>query len=479
MRFHFSFVIRPRFILFTLLAIAGLGSCGAHHAFAETPNVVIIFTDDQGYSDVGCFGAKGFKTPNLDRLAQQGMKFTNFYVAQAVCGASRAALLTGCYPNRIGMFGAPSHSAKHGINETETTIAELLKQKEYATAIYGKWHLGHRKRFLPLQHGFDDYYGLPYSNDMWPFHPTSKAFPDLPLIEKNEIVNKAVTAEDQKKLTTQYTERAVGFIKKNKDRPFFLYVAHAMPHVPLFTSEKFAKSSEQGAYGDVIQEIDWSSGEIMKALDDHGLTKKTLVIFTSDNGPWLSYGNHAGSARPLREGKGTAWEGGVREPCIMRWPGVIPAGTQCDELAATIDILPTLAKITGAKLPETKIDGLNILPLMKNEPDAKTPHEAYFYYYGTGLKAVRSGKWKLVFPHQYRSLRGKPGDDGIPGPYKQVKCGLELYDLENDISESKDVAKDHPDVVKRLTKYADEIRQEIGDSHKKIKGKENRPPGRI
>ena len=473
---------RNRLLVFTAIC---LFSCCVFRSTAlasepsRPPNVVIVFTDDQGYADVGCFGATTFKTPHLDQMAKEGMRFTNFYVAQAVCGASRAALLTGCYPNRIGLLGAPSHATKTGIHEGETTIAELLKQKEYATAIFGKWHLGHHEQFLPLQHGFDEYFGLPYSNDMWPYHPTSKAFPDLPLIEGNKIFKNAVTPEDQTQLTTWYTERALKFIDKNKDRPFFLYVAHAMPHVPLFVSDKFKGKSEQGLFGDVISEIDWSVGQINAKLKELGLEENTLVIFTSDNGPWLSYGDHAGSAGPLREGKGTAWEGGVREPCIMKWLARIPAGSQCDELAATIDILPTLAEITGAKLPERKIDGKSILPLMENKPDAKTPHEAYFYYYGNGLHAVRSGKWKLYFPHQYRSLDGPPGRDGLPSQYVQRKCGLELYDLEADIGEQHDLAANEPEIVKRLSHFADQMREDLGDSFQKQRGKEVRQPGRI
>ncbi|MDB4670633.1 sulfatase [Pirellulaceae bacterium] len=443
------------------------------------PNIVIVFADDQGYGDLGCFGAKGFKTPNIDRLAQQGMKLTDFYVAQAVCGASRAALMTGCYPNRIGILGAPSHATRFGISDQEMTLAELVKQKGYKTAVYGKWHLGHQKKFLPLQHGFDEYYGLPYSNDMWPYHPTSKAFPDLPLIEQNSVINPAVSPEDQKKLTQDYTDRAVGFIQRNKDNPFLLYVAHAMPHVPLFGSERFAGSSSQGRYGDVIQEIDWGVGEIMKALDENGIAKNTLVIYTSDNGPWLSYGNHAGSAGPLREGKGTAWEGGMREPCVIRWPAVIPAGTTCSELAATIDIVPTVAEIIGAELPQHKIDGKSVLPLLKGDPQAKSPHEAYFYFYNRGLRAVRSGQWKLVFPHSYRSLNGPAGTDGRPSQYKQLQCGLELYHLKKDIGESLDVAGENPEVVKRLQSLADGIRRELGDQLRNQKGSQNRNPGKI
>jgi arylsulfatase A len=290
------------------------------------PNVVIIFIDDMGYADIGPFGASAYQTPHLDRMAREGRRFTDFYVTQAVCSASRAGLLTGCYNARIGIQGALGPASRHGIHDDEMTIAELCKQKNYATACYGKWHLGHHRQFLPMQHGFDDYYGLPYSNDMWPLHPTAK-FPDLPLIDKNEIINPAVTPEDQRQLTTQYTERAVSFIERNKDRPFFLYVPHSMVHVPLYVSDKFEGKSRHGLFGDVVMEVDWSVGQILDTLRQHQLDNKTLVVFTSDNGPWLSYGDHAGSARPLREGKGTMFDGGCREPSIMWWPGKIPAGT--------------------------------------------------------------------------------------------------------------------------------------------------------
>ena len=316
---------RMWWLFLTLLLASGSRLSAAD----RLPNIIIIFTDDQGYGDVGCFGAKGFETPNLDRLARQGRRFTNFHVAQPVCSASRAALLTGNYSNRIGIHGALGPSAKHGIADGETTLAELLKQKGYATGMAGKWHLGHHRRFLPIHHGFDEYLGLPYSNDMWPFHPEAKpgAYPPLPLIEGDRIIDSEVTAEDQGHLTGMYTERAVSFIKRHKDRPFFFYLAHSMPHVPLYVSDGYRGKSSQGLYGDVIQEIDAGVGKIVDALEANGLAQDTLVIFATDNGPWLSYGDHAGSAGALREGKGTCWEGGVRVPCIMRWPGHIPANT--------------------------------------------------------------------------------------------------------------------------------------------------------
>ncbi len=476
-----SFLPQNRTAFFALLIVANFTLVSALQSASakQPPNVVIIFTDDQGYADVGCFGAEGFETPNLDKMAAEGRKFTSFYVSQAVCGASRASLLTGCYSNRIGMLGAPSHRSTHGINQDEVLISELCKQKDYATAMYGKWHLGHHEPFLPLQNGFDDYYGLPYSNDMWPYHPTSKAFPDLPMFEGNKIVNPKVTPEDQVHLTTSYTERALKFIDENHEDPFFLYVAHSMPHVPLFVSEKFQDKSEQGLYGDVIMEIDWSVGEILGRLTHHGIDENTLVIFTSDNGPWLSYGNHAGSAKPLREGKGTAWEGGVRVPCIMRWPGKIPAGTTCNELAATIDLFPTIAKLIDSELPSHAIDGKNIWPLMSGEVGAKTPHEYYCYYWGNELQCIRSGDWKLHFPHNYRSLTGEPGNDGLPNGYSQGKTGLALYNLSDDIGEKNDVKEQHPEVVAKLKEYANAARKELGDSRLKIKGTGYRAPGRL
>jgi arylsulfatase A-like enzyme len=443
---------------------------------SQKPNIVIIFTDDQGYADVGCYGAKGFATPHLDRMAAEGVRFTDFYVAQAVCSASRAALLTGCYPNRIGILGALGPSNKIGISDREQTIADLLHGQGYATAIYGKWHLGFQPQFLPMRHGFDDYFGLPYSNDMWPKHPTAK-FPDLPLIEGNKVIG---LNPDQTTLTTLYTERAVRFIDAHKAQPFFLYVPHSMPHVPLHVSDKFKGKSAAGLYGDVIMELDWSVGQILAALKKNDLDSKTLVIFSSDNGPWLSYGNHGGSAGPLREGKGTTWEGGTRMPCIMRWPGHIPAGSVCREPAMTIDLLPTIVKLTGSPMPKQKIDGLDIWPLISGQPGAKSPHDAYYFYWDRHLEAVRSGKWKLHFDHTYRTLAGKPGGtEGVPATYSQAKVSMSLYDLEKDIGETKNVAADFPEVVERLKKLADIARDDLGDSAVKKTGTGVRPPGSV
>jgi len=455
-------------------------------AAGRLPNFVIIFTDDQGYADVGVFGAKGFTTPNLDRMAREGRKFTNFHVSQPVCSASRTGLLTGCYSNRLGIHGALGPNANHGIADTEMTLAQLLKQKGYATGMAGKWHLGHHEQFLPTHHGFDEYLGLPYSNDMWPLHPEAKpgTYPPLPLIEGDKVRKLGLQHEDQEQLTTMYTERAVSFIERNKDHPFLFYLAHSMPHVPLHVSSKFKGKSQQGLYGDVIEEIDWSVGEVLKALKRCGIDRDTLVIFTSDNGPWLSYGDHAGSAGPLREGKGTNWEGGTREPCIMRWPGTIPAGTTCRDMLMTIDLLPTIAKLTGAPLPDHKIDGLDVWPIISGKRGAKNPHEAYFGYYEVNqLQSVTSGDghWKLLLPHTFRTLGGRPGGTGgIPAKYETRKIEQpELYDLNADVGEMSDVASAHPEIVKRLLDQAELARADLGDALTGRKGAGVREPGRV
>ena len=445
----------------------------------DRPNFVVFFADDLGYADLHCFGGEQMVTPNLDQLARQGRRMTSFYASQAVCSASRCSLMTGCYNVRVGILGALGPGAKTCLNPEEQTIAEVLKPRGYKTAIFGKWHLGDRGIGLPTNHGFDEYFGLPYSNDMWPFHPTSKSFPALPLIEGTETVNANVTADDQQYLTRWNTEHALKFIETNRDQPFFLYMPYNMPHVPIYASDKFRGSTGKGIYADVVAEIDWSVGKVVAALRQHGLDQRTLVLFTSDNGPWLSYGNHAGSAKPLREGKGTAWEGGQREPTIAYWPGQIPAGTVCNEVAGTIDVLPTLAYLAEAELPKQKIDGANAWPILSGAEGATSPHEAYYYYWGRELHAVRSGPWKLHFPHSYRSLEGPAGTDGKPAPYKELSCGLELYNLDSDISESKDVAAANPDVVAKLQKLADKIRSELGDGLTKDNGTELRPAGKL
>ena len=465
-----------RFAIFTvLLLVCPTLSLSA----AEMPNVIVIFIDDMAYADIGPFGSD-VPTPNLDRLADEGRKFTNFIVSSAVCSASRAALMTGCYHRRVGITGALGPGANIGLHPDEETIAEVCKKKNYATACFGKWHLGNHPEFFPLNQGFDEYFGLPYSNDMWQNHPENpRAYPPLRLIEGNTRLEEIVTGERQKNLTTWYTERAVKFIEKNKDNPFFLYLPHSMVHVPLFVSDKFDGKSGKGLFGDVVMEIDWSVGEIIGTLRRLHLDKNTLVIFTSDNGPWLSYGNHAGSAGPLREGKGTSFEGGIREPTIFWMPGRIPANTTCGQLASTIDLLPTVANLIGAPLPEKNIDGKDIRPLMFGEPNAKSPHEAFAIYYNQRLQAVRDTRWKLVLPHQYRTMQGRePGGNGIPGSYAQRQAPLALYDLENDIGETTDCSEKYPEIVKRLQEAAEAIRADMGDGAGNM-GPGVRPAGNI
>lgn len=459
------------------LALGSMFNCCSKGT--KSPNFVIIFTDDQGYKDVGCFGAQNFKTPHLDKMADNGRIFTDFHVASPVCSPSRAALLTGCYPQRVGIPTVlfpegpfwTEGKTKIGLSKNEITIAEMLKQKDFATACIGKWHLGHHKQFLPTNHGFDEYFGLPYSNDMRP--ETHPDYPPLPLLDGTEVVEEN---PDQSQLTRKYTERAVKFINQNQNKPFFLYLAHTMPHVPLYCSEKFKGKSKQGMYGDVIMEIDWSVGQIMTALKANDLDQNTLVIFTSDNGPWTVFGNHAGSADPLRGCKQTTFEGGQRVPCIMKWKDRVPAGTICKEFATTMDILPTLASMTNSRLPDKKIDGYNISHLIFGKGKQTTPYEAFYYYDGNTLKAIRSGKWKLHLPHNFKGVK-KPGMDGKMGEYFYDKIELSLFNLENDIDEDNNVAQQYPEVVERMLKYAEQARRKLGDKDKK--GIEVREPGKV
>jgi len=442
------------------------------------PNFVIIFIDDMGYADIGPFGAKDYETPNLNRMAAEGVRFTDFYAAASSCTPSRAGLMTGCYPQRVGLPHVIGPNATIGISDQEQTIAEVLKPFGYATACFGKWHLGHHPQFLPTRHGFDEYFGLPYSNDMWPKHPENpRAYPDLPLVEGERVVDHN---PDQTQLTTWYTERAVAFIERNKSRPFFLYLPHSMVHVPLHVSDKFKGKSKRGLFGDVVMEVDWSVGQILSTLKRLGIDKDTMVVFCSDNGPWLSYGDHAGSAGPLREGKGTTFDGGQREPTLMWWPGTIPAGRICREPASTMDMLPTIAGLARARLPEHKIDGRDIWPLIAGRDGAASPHEALFYYQGWTLEAVRSGRWKLHFPHGYRTLAGRPGGTGgIPAKYETARTDVALYDLENDVGEQHNVADQHPDVVERMQRLGEAMREDLGDEARKLDGKGRRGPGRI
>jgi arylsulfatase A len=459
---------RRDFLKSTVIAAVGVSltrlACRTNEsAAAEQPNIILMMTDDQGYQDVGCFGAEGFSTPHLDELAKNGTRFTDFYVGAPVCTPSRAALLTGCYPQRVGLPDVvgpkgPAWTKKLwniGLSQEEVTVADMLKQQGYATACFGKWHLGHLPEFLPTRHGFDEYFGLPYSNDMCP--DNSPEWPDLPLMEGEQVIQ---LNPDQSKLTTRYTERAVQFIEKNKDRPFFIYLAHSMPHVPLAVSEKFKGKSARGLYGDVIMEIDWSVGRIVDVLKKQNLEKKTIVIFISDNGPWLVYGDHAGSAAPLREGKFTTFDGGQRVPCIMSFPGRIPGGRICHEMITEMDILPTLAHLAAGRLPEAKIDGLDIWQVISGELGTKSPHEAFYFYMSHSLEAVRSGRWKLHFAHPYQTV-DKQGAGGKPGHSIQARIEQSLFDLENDIQERKNVADQHPDIVERLSKLAGSFDAEL------------------
>ncbi|RLT10084.1 MAG: arylsulfatase [Planctomycetota bacterium] len=452
-------------------------------ADAPRPNIVLIFADDLGYSDLGCFGAKDIHTPNINRLAVEGTRFTSFYVSQPVCTASRASLMTGCYANRVGLAGALNHTSKAGIHADEVLLPELLQQRGYATAIFGKWHLGHRPEFSPLRHGFGEFFGIPYSNDNGPLHPVVKTIPSLPLIDGDKTDE---LDPDQSQFTRRLTQRACQFLAANKDRPFFLYVPHVMPHVPIFASERFKGRSARGLYGDVVEELDWSVGEIDAALNRLGLAEKTLVIFASDNGPFLSYGEHAGRATPLREGKLTTFEGGVRTPCLMRWPRKIRPGRICDEPVASIDLLPTIAKLVRAPLPKHPIDGLDVWPILSGQSNARTPHESLLFFSGDELQAIRSGDWKLHFAHDYLTVAGPPGQAGKPANFEKMqpksieesgirgiasRHGYEvrrieqsLFNLKDDLGESCNVADKNPEVVRRLEAMAEQARGDLGDS---------------
>ncbi len=442
-------------------------------------NFIVIYLDDMGYGDLTLTGATGYKTPNIDRLANEGIFFTRYCAPQAVCSASRVGLLTGCYPNRVGFSGALDHRSSYGIHPEEETIAEVLKKRNYHTATFGKWHLGCQSQFLPTHNGFDEFYGIPYSHDMWPNHPTSKNYyPPLPLIEGDRVV---ATNPDPSEFTTTFTEHSVDFIRRNREKPFFLYLAHPLPHVPLYVSDKFKGKSEQGLYGDVMAEIDWSVGQVLKTLEELGLEENTLVIFTSDNGPWINYGNHAGSTGGLREGKGTTYEGGQRVPCLMRWKGSIAPGQVCNQLVSGIDILPTLASIAGAPLPERKIDGVSLLPLLQGDETAN-PRKAFWYYYRkNSLEAVTNGPWKLVFPHPGRTYAGfLPGNDGQPGKVNENAANeAALYDLRRDPGERYNVLELYPEVVAELERIAREAREELGDELTGAPGSGRREPGKV
>ena len=464
-------------IIFCVLGVVGCSSPEQ----PQPPNVVFILTDDQGYGDVGVYGAEDINTPNLDRMAAEGAYFTSYYATQPVCSASRASILTGCYPDRIGIHNAYSPGSEVGLNPEETTLAELLKERGYATGIFGKWHLGDAPKFLPRKHGFDEFYGILYSNDMWPKHPqqgTVFNFPDISLYE-NETPLRVL--EDQTFLTAALTEKAIAFIKKNKENPFFVYLPHPQPHVPLFASEAFQQTQARGLYGDVISEIDWSVRQILSTLKEEGLDENTLVVFSSDNGPWLSYGGHSGSPGIFREGKGTNWEGGHRVPGIVRFPKAIKPNTRIDAAAMGIDWLPTIVELTASNSPVKKIDGKSLVPLLTGKT-VQSPHENLFFYYRTNeLHAVRHKDWKLYVPHTYRTLNGRKGtNDGFPVPYEMNEIQTaELYDLTKDPEEQENLATTHPEWVEKISKIADSVRLVLGDRLTGTKGSEVRPVGRV
>jgi len=471
---------------YLLLALmgAGVGFAAEQSSSAgepEPPNIVIVFMDDMGWGDLSCQGETRWETPNIDRLAREGVRFTRFYVSQPVCSASRSSLLTGCYANRLSFYGALGPSIRWGIAPEETTLGEMLQGEGYATALFGKWHLGHLPEYLPTRHGFDEFYGLPYSNDMWPFHPESPgAWPPLPLFRGEELVD---LNPDQTTLTRALTLRSVDFIERQaaEKKPFFLYLAQPMPHVPIFASLPFTGRTPT-PYGDTVSELDWSVGEVLAALDRTGTASNTLVLVTSDNGPWLSYGDHAGTTQGLREGKGTTFEGGVRVPALARFPGRIPAGRVVEEPLMTIDVLPTLAEIVGAELPELSIDGRSAWDLFQAKPNASSPQEYYGLWYNRNdLQAVISGRWKLHLPHKYRSLEGRPGGTGgIPTKYNYgLVTPLALFDLVLDPGEQTDVSQANPKVLARMLRHADELRERLGDNLTKTKGAENRAHGKI
>jgi arylsulfatase A-like enzyme/dienelactone hydrolase len=480
-----------------LAAFTCAASLSAAPAPAGRPNVIFIFADDLGYGDLSCYGAKDIATPHLDRLAAEGTRFTSFYVAQAVCTASRAALMTGSYPNRVSMSGALNHTSTTGLHPKEKTLGQVFKDQGYATAMFGKWHLGHHPAYLPTRRGFDEWLGIPYSNDNGPLHPVTKGIPSLPLFDGEEVVE---IDPDQSQFTARFTARAVSFIERNRDRPFFLYLPHVMPHVPIFVSAKFRGTSKRGLYGDVVQELDAGIGEIMATLRRLGLDEKTLVVFTSDNGPFLSYGEHAGLSGPLREGKLTTFEGGMRTPCLMRWPGRVPVGRVSDEPFSTMDLHVTFAGMIGAKLPPVPRDGGDVAPLLFGTPGAKG-REEFWYYAGDELHAVRLGDWKLHVPHDYLTVAAEPGRSGKPSNWANMKpqsiensgirgiasrhgyrvesIGLALYNVRTDPGETRDVAAAHPEIVARLQQRIAAARADLGDTLTKTKGANVRPAGDV
>ena len=451
----------------TIVLLTSLLLTAALPAFAaDKPNVVLIFVDDLGYSDVGAFGSKLHRTPSIDRMAAEGRKFTDFYVSANVCTPSRASLLTGSYPRRVGLDENEKGQwvlfpgNQEGLHSDEVTIAEVLSSAGYRTAIVGKWHLGDQKKFLPTRQGFDSYFGIPYSNDMGhDSRPEPYGYPPLPLLRDEQVIEEE---PDQRLITQRYTEEALAFLEKSKDEPFFLYLPHTMPHWPQYSSEQFAGKSENGPWGDAVEEIDWSTGQILAKLKELGIDEKTLVLFASDNGGATRFG---ASNAPLRGGKGTTWEGGHRSALIARWPGRIPAGTTCREMALSMDVLPTLAALAGAEMPtDRRIDGKDIRGLLLEPVPPPSPHTAYYYYFMSHLSAVRSGRWKL-FVNRTSRRRREYANETV----------TELYDLHADIGETTNLAERYPGVVEQLRALAEAARKDLGDGDRA--GANQRPAG--
>jgi arylsulfatase A len=431
--------------LFVLLA-----ALLATTATARPPNVVVIFIDDMGYGDIGPFGATKQRTPHLDRMAKEGMKLTSFY-ATPVCSVSRAQMMTGCYGARVSVPGVYFPGQSVGLNPSEVTVAERLKEKGYATQMVGKWHLGDQPEFLPTRQGFDHYYGIPYSNDMLKKSADTKV-PVVPVL-RDEKVTELMDGEGQRRMVELYTKEAVDFITRSKDQPFYLYFAHNAVHTPIWPGAAFAGKSQNGRFGDWVEEVDWSVGQVLDTLRAQGLDKDTLVVFTSDNGPWLTKGTDGGSAGPLRGGKGSTWEGGVRVPTLAWWPGRVPAGSVNDAVAATIDLLPTFVSLAGGTMPATPvIDGRDITPILLGQ-SKESAREAHYYFASYDLQAVRQGRWKLAL---------SPQPEGMGKQAAKTAAGLRLYDLDAEIGEQTDVAAQHPEVVAKLKALADKMAAEIG-----------------